>query len=78
MALRQTLQRNVFRKPVAGTPKGPTSGSGRVQEFRKTQGEPGDPLPDAEKVVPARIGPRVGRNDRCPCGSTKKYKRCCG
>lgn len=21
---------------------------------------------------------RVGRNDRCPCGSGKKYKRCCG
>lgn len=23
-------------------------------------------------------GPRVGRNDPCPCGSGKKYKRCCG
>jgi uncharacterized protein len=22
--------------------------------------------------------PKVGRNDRCPCGSGKKYKRCCG
>jgi uncharacterized protein len=22
--------------------------------------------------------PRVGRNDRCPCGSGKKFKRCCG
>lgn len=22
--------------------------------------------------------PRVGRNDPCPCGSGKKYKRCCG
>jgi len=21
---------------------------------------------------------RVGRNDPCPCGSGKKYKRCCG
>ena len=20
----------------------------------------------------------LGRNDRCPCGSTKKWKRCCG
>lgn len=24
-----------------------------------------------------RIGPRVGRNDPCPCGSGKKYKKCC-
>lgn len=23
-------------------------------------------------------GPKVGRNDPCPCGSGKKYKRCCG
>jgi preprotein translocase subunit SecA len=23
-------------------------------------------------------GPRVGRNDECPCGSGKKYKKCCG
>jgi len=25
-----------------------------------------------------REGPRVGRNDPCPCGSGKKYKKCCG
>jgi preprotein translocase subunit SecA len=24
-----------------------------------------------------RDGPKVGRNDPCPCGSGKKYKRCC-
>ena len=23
-------------------------------------------------------GERVGRNDQCPCGSGKKYKKCCG
>ena len=25
-----------------------------------------------------RSDPKVGRNDPCPCGSGKKYKRCCG
>ena len=25
-----------------------------------------------------RVEPRVGRNDPCPCGSGKKYKKCCG
>lgn len=25
-----------------------------------------------------RKGPKVGRNDPCPCGSGKKYKKCCG
>jgi preprotein translocase subunit SecA len=46
--------------------------------------------PDAQKPVlqaepqkkpaapPAAAGPRVGRNDPCPCGSGKKYKKCCG
>jgi SEC-C motif-containing protein len=24
------------------------------------------------------ITPKVGRNDACPCGSTKKFKKCCG
>ena len=27
---------------------------------------------------PARTGPKVGRNDPCPCGSGKKFKQCCG
>ena len=33
----------------------------------------------AERVLaPVRSGPKVGRNDPCPCGSGKKYKACCG
>jgi uncharacterized protein len=28
--------------------------------------------------MPLRRGPKVGRNDPCPCGSGRKYKRCCG
>ncbi len=34
-----------------------------------------------EQSAPAPVqhsGPKVGRNDPCPCGSGKKYKRCCG
>ena len=31
-----------------------------------------------EKAKPIRVGPKVGRNDPCPCGSGKKYKQCCG
>ena len=25
-----------------------------------------------------REGPKIGRNDLCPCGSGRKYKKCCG
>ena len=30
------------------------------------------------KAKPVKVGPKVGRNDPCPCGSGKKYKQCCG
>ena len=33
---------------------------------------------DIERAAPMRTGPKVGRNDKCPCGSGKKYKQCCG
>jgi preprotein translocase subunit SecA len=34
---------------------------------------------EEEVAKPVRNkGPRVGRNDPCPCGSGKKYKKCCG
>ncbi|MFH1935153.1 MAG: PBPRA1643 family SWIM/SEC-C metal-binding motif protein [Pseudomonadota bacterium] len=26
---------------------------------------------------PKQAGPKVGRNDPCPCGSGKKFKKCC-
>ncbi len=32
----------------------------------------------AKKTVVVRKAERVGRNDLCPCGSGKKYKKCCG
>ena len=31
-----------------------------------------------QKKAPVRKAEKVGRNDPCPCGSGKKYKKCCG
>jgi SEC-C motif-containing protein len=31
-----------------------------------------------QPITVVRTGPKVGRNDPCPCGSGKKYKHCCG
>ena len=46
------------------------------------QQKPSDVVSEAaaavEKAKPVRTGPKVGRNDPCPCGSGKKYKHCCG
>lgn len=30
------------------------------------------------RVMTERRGPGIGRNDPCPCGSGRKYKKCCG
>jgi len=42
------------------------------ERLRSENSEPADPKPLR------REAPKVGRNDPCPCGSGKKYKKCCG
>jgi len=41
---------------------------------------PAGPRPDTPgaRRPMRRDAPKVGRNDPCPCGSGKKYKKCCG
>ena len=34
--------------------------------------------PNLKKTAPPVMHTKVGRNEPCPCGSGKKYKRCCG
>ncbi len=49
-----------------------------ISEFRRVDEEwffrDGHEVP----VTVRRDQPKVGRNDPCPCGSGKKYKKCCG
>jgi len=52
----------------------------KAAEFRKIHSELQPPEPDSseeEKPEPVRVV-KVGRNEPCPCGSGKKYKKCCG
>jgi len=64
---------------------------GEPDEFDEVDVEPGDPDDETDDFslfpggnddfVPApyrRPEPKVGRNEPCPCGSGKKYKKCCG
>ena len=37
-----------------------------------------DELFDGNAPRPIHVGQKIGRNDPCPCGSGKKYKKCCG
>ncbi|GHV70288.1 hypothetical protein AGMMS49928_17500 [Spirochaetia bacterium] len=53
----------------------------RSKKIRKYQRESGsfDDNPESAPELPVRrTAPKVGRNDPCPCGSGKKYKKCCG
>jgi uncharacterized protein len=36
------------------------------------------PLRKSSVATFKREAPKVGRNDDCPCGSGKKFKKCCG
>lgn len=50
--------------------------SALFSNYRKTMEQ--TKLEDGGRVVPfKRDSPKVGRNDPCPCGSGKKYKKCC-
>jgi hypothetical protein len=60
---------------------------GKVKEIAERNGPTRDAMrgpwgPSEEILSPPveRLSspPRVGRNDPCPCGSGKKYKKCCG
>ncbi len=46
------------------------------EQVAKPSETAGDGTDTANKTV--RKGKKVGRNDPCPCGSGKKYKKCCG
>ena len=66
--------------------------SGTEEEQRQVRDDAADALPFVVKDIydfwkvrrkPQRddevsFGMKVGRNDPCPCGSGRKYKRCCG
>ncbi|MDP2709073.1 MAG: preprotein translocase subunit SecA [bacterium] len=51
--------------------------SGSFSEFKKESGQTASVDLVHEKVKDAS-GHKVGRNDPCPCGSGKKFKKCCG
>ena len=48
------------------------------QDYAANENDYYDPTPTAVKQQPVVAGPKIGRNDPCPCGSGKKYKNCHG
>jgi preprotein translocase subunit SecA len=50
----------------------------RITASHAESGGDGEAKPAAKKETVVRTQPKVGRNDPCPCGSGKKYKKCHG
>ncbi|MFO7941293.1 MAG: preprotein translocase subunit SecA [Bacillota bacterium] len=47
-------------------------------DAHKVSGSSGESSGKSAPRTFERSGPKIGRNDPCPCGSGKKYKHCCG
>jgi preprotein translocase subunit SecA len=87
-----TIQTNAERRQViavgAGMKENYADGEARPRAAAEGGGGSGGgaSLPSGAKVperarkqeTVRREGPKVQRNDPCPCGSGKKYKNCCG
>jgi uncharacterized protein len=52
--------------------------AGLVSAYRYFREHRQAPMGTTFTPEPRRNAPKVGRNEPCPCGSGKKYKRCCG
>ena len=50
----------------------------RGDDYAANQNDYYDPSGTDVKQEPIKVGPKVGRNDPCPCGSGKKFKQCHG
>lgn len=64
-SIQEDVVRLMYHAQVQGTPE-----RKQVAEITSAGAE--------ETRTPVRRAPKVGRNDPCPCGSGKKYKKCCG
>lgn len=90
---RRSLQESTSEEVPAGAaetqgirdPSAPVHGAGRIREegSRRAAEQDEDALNRASMRLPAiepspRRKDKPGRNQPCPCGSGKKYKKCCG
>ena len=72
---RLRVRKDEMATATAGPGPGPgAQNGGAPQEGGGGYYEPTEPV----RQEPVKVGPKIGRNDPCPCGSGKKYKNCHG
>ncbi len=74
-AARKAAQQQAANRSEDAQPNAIANALKREQVAVPTQTS-SDGTDNANKTV--RKGKKIGRNDPCPCGSGKKYKKCCG
>ncbi|GAB1401781.1 preprotein translocase subunit SecA [Elusimicrobiota bacterium] len=74
--IREATIEYVFKVQINIAPKPPVFNQQKMADGT-TKGESGKENNNKNKVTPKDIK-KIGRNDLCPCGSGKKYKKCCG
>jgi preprotein translocase subunit SecA len=76
VSIQEDIIRFLFRAQVAQAPRHTSRVAGSQMVRRQTLPEDEDEGEEA-RPAPVRLKSKVGRNDPCPCGSGKKYKKCC-
>ena len=73
-AMVQAIQEETIRRIVVARVQ---TNEVRRERVAKVTGESGG-SEEPQKKAPVRKTIKIGPNDPCPCGSGKKYKKCCG
>ena len=88
--IRRFFRVSIVQRPADGAPRVPTAASSRrpvaTQESHATfsafdearSGSTAATSAPPQPKQPVKVEKKAGRNDPCPCGSGKKYKKCHG
>ncbi|RKY28023.1 MAG: preprotein translocase subunit SecA, partial [Candidatus Omnitrophota bacterium] len=78
-SVREGILDLIFRVEIKEPPRLRTALAGTPQSFQHEEYSPLRREESKRKPPPKQISKKkIGRNDPCPCGSGKKYKKCCG
>ena len=68
-------EQNLSRVNKGGSSR--KGGAGKEHESRAHESQGSKEGSTPAKLEPHQVDAKVKRNDPCPCGSGKKYKKCC-
>lgn len=73
--IKEDIVKYIFMVQVVHEQKRKQVGTAEHKEFRSLRNQ--ETSTEQRKQTPIRATTKIGRNDPCPCGSGKKYKKCC-